>query len=157
MSRVFSRRIILNSSFITRIGFSSKTLFAVLLCLFFAVGLTACGSTKVYTADKTLTHSGTLYNLSGVKAFTTEVWGNTDSGEKINLKNADKKRFNSVVDEHGPLSVETLIMLDERELVYERRTIKSSSDFQKMVKRLESAASKISKFMADKKKTQLKL
>ena len=132
-------------------------LYGIAFGLALAVGLTACGSTKVYTADKTIVHGGTLYNVSSVKAISTAVRGHTVGGDVINLKGADKKTFSSFVAEDGPLSVETLIMLDDRELLYERRNIKSSSDFQKMTKRLNSAASNINKFMAHKKKTQLKL
>jgi hypothetical protein len=130
---------------------------AALMIVFCVVGLAACGSTKVYTADKTLVHGGTLYNVSSVKAFSTAVRGTPSNGDRINLKNADRKTFSAHVEQHGPLSVETVIMLDDRELIYERRTIKNSSDFQKMTKRLNSASGKITKFMADKKKTQLKI
>jgi hypothetical protein len=42
-------------------------------------------------------------------------------------------------------------------MVYERRQVKKYSDYSKMASRLDGAMKDISKFMADGKKTQLKL
>ena len=47
--------------------------------------------------------------------------------------------------------------MDEKELVYQHRRVKSYSEFSKLVKSQESAMNSIRKFMANKKSRQLKL
>lgn len=51
----------------------------------------------------------------------------------------------------------TLILLDDREVVYERVGIDSYSDYTKHMKRLNKAKEKLAGFMSDAKDTQLKL
>jgi len=131
-----------------------------LLVLFFAAALLAlggCGSTKVYTADKTMIYKGNLYNLANVQRIGSRADGQTQDGEVIALQGLDKKAVQSALKEKGPLTVSTVIELDGQDVVYERTRVKSYSDYSKMSKHLDSALGKISKFMADKKKTQLEL
>lgn len=131
-----------------------------LLVLLFAaamLALGACGSTKVYTTDKTMTYKGSLYNLANVQRIGSRVDGQTQDGEVIALQGLDKKAVQSALKEKGPLTVSTVIELDSQDVVYERARVKSYSDYSKMSKRLDSALGKIGKFMADKKKSQLSL
>jgi hypothetical protein len=130
---------------------------AVLALITVILALPGCGSTKVYTADKSLVYGSTLYNLSAVKSVSPRIEGTLPDGKKINLDRTDKKAFNALLDEHETLVVATIIDLDEKELVYQNSRVKSYSEFSKMVKRQESAMNSIRKFMANKKSRQLKL
>lgn len=121
------------------------------------MALPGCGSTKVYTTDKTLVYGSTLYNLSAVKSVSSRIEGTLPDGKTINLDRTDKKAFNALLDEHDTLVVATIIDMDEKELVYQHSRVKSYSEFSKMVKRQESAMNSIRKFMANKKSRQLKL
>jgi hypothetical protein len=55
------------------------------------------------------------------------------------------------------LMVSSVIEMDQTEMVYQRSRITKSSEFTSMMKNLDRATSSISKFMANKKSTQLKL
>ena len=114
-------------------------------------------STKVYNTQKTVTYRGDLYNVSNVQKIGTRVEGRTPSGEVINMKGMDKRDAGKLLDEHSSLVVSTVFDMDEQEMVYQRSEITKSSEFSKMVSNFEKAGSKLSKFMANKKSTQLKL
>jgi hypothetical protein len=129
----------------------------VLALIAVILALPGCGSTKVYTADKSLVYGSTLYNLSAVKSVSPRIEGTLPDGKKINLDRTDKKAFNALLDEHETLVVATIIDLDDKELVYQNSRVKSYSEFSKMVKRQDSAMNSIRKFMANKKSRQLKL
>jgi hypothetical protein len=131
-----------------------------LLVFLLAVGMIAlagCGSTKVYTAEKTMVYKDSLYNLSGVKQVGSRIEGNAADGTTVNLRNLDKKEVEAQLKANPGMMVTTLVMLDDQQMVYERRQVKNYSDYKKMVKHLDDAMKDISKFMADGKKTQLKL
>jgi len=134
--------------------FKRCTLWALIVVI---MALPGCGSTKVYTTDKTLVHGSTLYNLSAVKSVSSRIEGTLPDGKTINLDRTDKKAFNALLDEHDTLVVTTIIDMDEKELVYQHRRVKSYSEFSKLVKSQESAMNSIRKFMANKKSRQLKL
>jgi len=129
----------------------------VLALIAVIMALPGCGSTKVYTTDKTLVYGSTLYNLSAVKSVSSRIEGTLPDGKTINLDRTDKKAFNALLDEHDTLVVATIIDMDEKELVYQHSRVKSYSEFSKLVKRQESAMNSIRKFMANKKSRQLKL
>ena len=130
---------------------------ATLLLLTVIFTLSGCGSTKVYTADKTMVYKTDLYNLANVQRLGSKIEGTMPDGEKVNMLEMDKKAVNNLFDKHDSLVVKTAITMDDQELVYQNVRISKYSDFSKMVKNQESAMKKINKFMADKKKTQLKL
>jgi len=130
---------------------------SILALIAVIMALPGCGSTKVYTADKSLVYGSTLYNLSAVKSVSPRIEGTLADGKKINLDRTDKQAFNALLDEHESLIVTTIIDLDEKELVYQNSRVKSYSEFSKMVKRQDSAMNSIRKFMANKKSRQLKL
>jgi hypothetical protein len=131
--------------------------FAVLLLLAGIVALPGCGSTKVYTNDKTLVYRSNLYNLSNVQRLGSRVEGTLPNGDKINLAQMDKKEINKLLDDHSSLVVTTFVEMDDKDMVYQNSKIKSYSDFSTMTKRLDKAMGNIQKFMANKKSTQLKL
>lgn len=128
-------------------------------CLVLASGLlaTGCGSTKVYTADKTVEHKGTIYNVGSVKRLSTRVETVPAAGEPIDLMGYDSKKFEALVKEQGPVAVRSVITLDDGQLVYEQKTLEKGRDFERMQKNAGEAYKKLKRFMADAKKTQLAL
>jgi len=129
-----------------------------LLLLAGIVALPGCGSTtKVYTNDKTLVYRGDLYNLSNVQRLGSRVDGKLPNGDKVNMKQMDKKEINKLLDEHSSFVVTSYVEMDDKEMVFQNGRVDSYSDVSSMTKRLDSAMGKIQKFMANKKSTQLKL
>ena len=130
--------------------------FVVLLALGM-IALAGCGSTKVYTAEKTILYKDSLYNLSGVQQVGSRIDGQAADGSTVNMRSLDKKGVEKLLKENPEMVVTTLVVMDDKEMVYERRQVKKYSDYSKMASRLDGAMKDISKFMADGKKTQLKL
>ena len=130
---------------------------AALLLLAGIMALPGCGSTKVYTADKTLVYKNSLYNLSNVQRLGSRVEGTLPNGDKVNLERMDKKGINKLLDEHSSIVVTTYIEMDDKDMVYQNSRVKSYSDFSNMTKRLDKAMGNIQNFMKNKKSTQLKL
>ena len=129
----------------------------VLLLIAVIFSLTGCGSTKVYTADKTLVYGGNLYNLSNVQRLGSRVETTLPGGEKVNLQRMDKKEISALLKENGSFAMTTYIEMDEKEFVYQNVRVKSYSDYSSVMKRHGNAMDSVSKFMANKKSTQLKL
>ena len=119
--------------------------------------LTACGSTKVYTAEKTMTYKGSLYTLTGVSKISSRVDGKTSEGETLDLRSINKAQFKALAEKHGVLDVTTVIDIGEEEIVVQNESVEKYSDLEKMRKNMNSRMEKIAKFMADKKDTQLNL
>jgi hypothetical protein len=128
-----------------------------LLLLAGIVTLPGCGSTKVYTNDKTIVYRGDLYNLSNVQRLGSRVEGTLPNGDKVNLKQADKKAINKLLDEHSSLMVAAYVEMDEKDMVYRNSRVEKYSDYSKIIKSMDGAMGEIQKFMANKKSTQLKL
>jgi hypothetical protein len=128
-------------------------------CLILASGVLAsgCGSTKVYTADKTVGYNGTIYNVSQTKRLSSRLETVAATGAPVDLTGYDAKKFQALVDEQGPVAVRSLIVMDDSELVYEQKTLEKGRDFERMQDALADAFKKVSRFMADAKKTQLTL
>jgi hypothetical protein len=129
----------------------------VLLLAVGMIALAGCGSTKVYTAEKTMTYKDNIYNLSATQQVGSRIDGKAADGTTINLRTLDKKGVEAQLKANPGMVVTTLVTMDDKEMVYERKQVKKYSDYSKMVSRLEDAMKDISKFMADGKKTQLKL
>lgn len=121
------------------------------------IALPGCGSTKVYTADKTLVYGSNLYNLSNVQRLGSRIEGTLPDGEKVNLERMDKKAINALLDEYSSLLVTTAVEMDDKEFIYQNVRVKKYSDYSKVIKNQQSTMGKINKFMANKKSTQLKL
>lgn len=121
------------------------------------IALPGCGSTKVYTADKTLVYGSNLYNLSNVQRLGSRVSGKLPNGDEVNLERLDKKAINDLLDEHSSLLVTTAIEMDDKGFIYQNVRVKKYSDYSRVIKNQQSAMGKINKFMANKKSTQLKL
>ncbi len=138
-------------------GLRTRAIASVMVLLVSAGLATGCGSTKVYSPDKTVEYNGSIYNVSEVKQLSTRIEAVPAAGDPINLQGYDRKRFDALVKEQGPLAVRSVIALDDRDLVYEQKTLEKGGDFSKMQKGLADAYKKLTSFMADARKTQLKL
>ena len=130
---------------------------AVFLLAICILSLAGCGSTKVYTADKTMTYRGDLYNMSNVQRISPKIEGQLPNGDTRDMKGMDKKAVQALLDEGSPIMVSMIVEMDSQQMVYRRSSVSKYSDFSGMYKSLESAMNKINKFMANKKSTQLKL
>lgn len=138
-------------------GIRTKTVAAVMLVVASAVLATGCGSTKIYTPEKTVEYQGTIYNVSEVKQLSTRVEAVSESGDVIDLKGYDSKRFEALVKERGPLVVRSFISMDDRDMVYEQKSLEKGRDLGRMQDGLNDAYKKLTRFMADADKPQLKL
>lgn len=118
---------------------------------------TGCGSTKVYSSDKTLEYKGSIYNVSEVRQLSTRIEALPASGGVIDLQGYDNKQFDALVKEKGALPVRSVIALDDKEIVYQQMTVGKGRDFGKMQEAFADAYKKLTSFMADARKTQLKL
>lgn len=114
-------------------------------------------SSRVYNNDKNVVYNGTMYNLANVKQIKTTITGIQDGDAQIDLKNANKKEFQALLDEEKSIYVRMAFQFDEQEMLYRASEVKSWSEFSKMKSSFESASNKISKLMANKKQIQLKL
>lgn len=129
----------------------------VLLLFAIMLSIGACGSTKVYTAQKTVIYNGSLYNMANVQKLSNSVIGTKANGDTVNMRAMDKKAVEALLKQESSIVVKTTITMDSQELVYQNARVSKYSDYSKMVSRFDGALKNISKFMADKKKTQLKL
>lgn len=128
--------------------------FLLSLCM---VALIGCGGTKVYTADKTVVYRDSIYNLSTVQKMTARVEAKTPEGEVMKLGNREKKELQNFFKEHPGSMVSMSVDMDTQELVYLRMKVDSYSEYSRMKSRFDSAMKDLTKFMGDKKETQLKL
>jgi hypothetical protein len=145
-------------SFKSKSGLTYAKNLAVFMLAACILSLAGCGgTTKVYNTQKTIVYKGDLYNASNVQKISTRVEGQTPDGNVINMKGMDKKAAQAVLDDNPRLMVSSVIEMDQTEMVYQRSQITKSSEFTSMMKNLDRATSSISKFMANKKSTQLKL
>lgn len=130
----------------------------VLLMAFFMLIMAGCiSSSRSYTADKNIVYNGSIYNMGNVKTVTAKVNGQLPNGDVRDMKGMNKKAVQALLEESSPIMVTTAFDLDGEEMVFERRSISKYSDYSKMMSRFESAGKKVTKFMANKKSTQLKL
>lgn len=119
--------------------------------------LAACGGTKVYTIDKTMTYRDALYNMSSVATIKPREEASLANGEVVSLRGKEKGELQSFFKENPDVMVSMIVDLDDQEMVYLRSRVKNYSEYSRMSKRFEGAFKDINKFMADKKDTQLKL
>jgi len=119
--------------------------------------LSACGGTKVYTADKTVIYRDSIYNISNVQRLTARRVAQTPGGQEVNLANRDKNALKDLFKENPGSVVTMSVDMDTQEMVYLRTKVDSYSEYERLEKRFDSAMKDLTKFMGDKKKTQLKL
>ena len=132
-------------------------LFTLLITLLLAASLVGCGSTKVYTADKTIVYRGTLYNLSNVQKIGSRIEATQQDGTQVNMRTLDKNRQEQLFKDNNGVMVSMVVELDREDMVYSNARMTKYSDYKKAASRFEDALEDINKFMGDKKKTQLKL
>ena len=131
--------------------------FAVLILSLTFLSLAGCGSTKVYTADKTIVYNGTIYNLGNVQRVTSRMEGQLPNGDTVNMRTLDKKGVEKLLKENDSIVVTSAVELDGQDMIYQRGKVSKYSQYSSMKKKFDRALNDITKFMADKKKTQLKL
>jgi len=130
----------------------------VLSMVVLMIFLAGCiSSSKSYNAGKNIVYNGSMYNISNVKTVNSKVEGQLPNGDVKNMKGMDKKAVEALLKQSSPIMVTTSLDLDGDEMVYERRSITKYSEYSKMTSRFQSAGKKITKFMGNKKATQLKL
>ena len=127
---------------------------ALALCLAL---MAACGSTKVYTADKTVIYRDSIYNISNVQRITSKKTAVTPGGQEVNLANMDTKALKEFFKENPGSTVSMYMQMDEQQLTYVRTKVDSYNDYSRLSSRYDKALKDLTKFMGDKKKTQLKL
>jgi hypothetical protein len=136
---------------------ASTNRFGVAAVVLAALLLVGCGSTKVYTADKTVVYQESVYNVSNVKVFTRRSTGQLADQSIVNLANVDEAGFMVLLARSPSIRVRQGFMLDEVEMLYHQGTVSSWKEFRKLNKRFNSASKDLNKFLANSKKTQLKL
>lgn len=141
----------------TRTAFSLARYAGAILLVFSMVALAACGGTKVYNADKTIVYRDNLYNMSNVQRIGSREEAKLPSGEVVNIRGMEKKELEALIKQNEKILVTMIIELDDREIVYLRANVDRYSEYSQMSKRFERALKDITKFMGDKKKTQLRL
>ena len=129
----------------------------IFLLVISVISLSGCGSTKVYTANKTLVYSGDIYNLATVQRVGSRVEATLPNGDVIDPRQMDKKEFNAMLKENQSVVVASIVELDQQEFVYQRSRVSKYSGYTKIMKNHDAAMDNIRKFMADKKKTQYTL
>jgi len=140
----------------TRFAYLSNRTAIVLLgfCMALLIG---CGGTKVYTVDKTITYRDAMYNMSTVQKISGREEAKLKDGSVVNIRNKDKKAMQAMFKENGEMLISMIVDMDQQEMVYLRQNVDSYSDYSRMKKKFEGAMKDITKFMGDKKDTQLKL
>jgi len=145
---VFERPVVRNTA--NTIG-----VLAMVVLMIFLAG--CISSSRSYNAGKNIVYNGSMYNISNVKTVNSKVEGQLPNGDVKNMKGMDKKAVEALLKQSSPIMVTTSLDLDGDEMVYERRSITKYSEYSKMTSRFQSAGKKITKFMGNKKATQLKL
>lgn len=121
------------------------------------LSMAGCGSTKVYTAQKSIVYRGEIYNLGNIQKVGSRVEGKLPNGDVVNMRGMDKKAVEALLKESSPVTVSAIVDMDQQEMVYRRGPVTKYSEYSSMMKSFDGAMNNISKFMGDKKKTQLKL
>jgi hypothetical protein len=139
------------------LSFDARSVVRLAAAVLVGVAMIGCSSTKVVTAGKSISYNGSLYNASNVKVFTPRTDAVISATETTSLNQITKDQFNAILKQHNPLTVRQVIAMDQTELVYQTKSVKSWSDYQDMDEKFQSAVKQITKFMADTSETQLKL
>jgi len=129
----------------------------VFLLAISVLSMAGCGSTKVYTAQKSIVYRGEIYNLGNIQKVGSRVEGKLPNGDVVNMRNMDKKAVEALLKESSPITLSAIVELDQQDMVYRRGPMTKYSEYSSTMKSFDRAMNDISKFMADKKKTQLKL
>lgn len=138
--------------FLTTAKYAGTVLLAICMAL-----LIGCGGTKVYNVDKTITYRDSLYNMSAVRQVSGREEAKPQNGDMVQIRNKDKKELEKFFKENPETMVTMIVDLDDQEMIYLRMQVKNYSEYARLKKRFDSALKDITKFMGDKKATQLKL
>jgi len=137
-------------------GKQKKLIAIVATAALLVAGLSGCSS-KVYVTQKTIVYKGDIYNLGNFQRVSSRVEGRIPDNETVNLRSLDRKGVEALLDQHDSVLVLTIVELDQQEIIYQRASVSKYSAYSKMVKKFDRALKDITKFLANKKSTQLKL
>ncbi|KAA9134007.1 hypothetical protein F3N42_00185 [Marinihelvus fidelis] len=131
---------------------------AVLVAVLLAASLHGCGSTKVYSANKTVVYRDNIYNVSDVKLFSHTSEAVFPGDSNVDLDNIEKRAFESLLEDHNDeVFVRQSFTFDDQAVVYQAQNVDSWSDFERMNRRFDDALEDLREFLADEKETQLEL
>lgn len=116
----------------------------------------SCG-TKVYNVKKTIVYDGAIYNVSDVNQITAIITGKISDERTVNLRGADRKQIEAYISETGSIYTRMSFDLDGQEMLYRASSVENWSQYSRMRKSFEGAGKNITKLLAAKKTTQLKL
>lgn len=144
--------------FLPRVDAPARASLLPIMLLTACVSMVAgCGGSKVYTTDKTIVYSGALYNMGNVRRITSRVDGELPDGTRVDMRTLDRKGVEALLRQSAPVMVSAIVQMDDQELLYGRAAVAKYSEYDKLADRFEDALDDINDFMADRKKTQLKL
>jgi hypothetical protein len=95
--------------------------------------------------------------MSNVQKISGREEAKLADGTVVNLRNKDKKEVEKFFKENDEVLVSMIVDMDQQEMVYLRMNVEKYSDYKRLKSRFDKALKDISKFMADKKDTQLNL
>ena len=125
--------------------------------LMLVLALSACGGTKVYTADKNVVYRDSIYNLASVQQISTRKEAKLPDGEVVALDNKKEEQLKTFFETNPGSMVSMYFVFDERDMLYLRMKVENYREYERLENRLQKAMKDVMKFMGDKKKTQLKL
>lgn len=128
-----------------------------MLLLLVALSIAACGSTKVVTAQKSITYRDRLYNVSVVREVRPRRELVLPDGSTQDLERLDERSLRGLFDEYGTLRIRLVVLLDDLELIYIEGPVDGAREVRRLEDRFDAALERIQRFIADRKKTQLEL
>lgn len=129
----------------------------VLVSLTLLLGVSGCGSTKVTTAQKSITYKDRIYNISIVREVRGVREAILPDGETVDLTTLGDRARRDLFDEHDEFRVRMKVMFDENELVYFNRSVRNRRDLDELDRRFDQAMEQIRRFMANRRQMQLDL
>ncbi len=122
-----------------------------------AMVMIGCGSTNVYTQQKTILHKGVMYNIGAVQRVSSSIVAKSADGTSVDVANVDKSGLKKMLEESRPLVVVVTLLLDDQEVQLAAHQVDSWSTFKTVRRFHDDQMEKVRKFMAEPKKAQLKL
>ncbi|MEM9302753.1 MAG: hypothetical protein AAGE01_11610 [Pseudomonadota bacterium] len=121
-----------------------------------ALLMQACGS-KSYSTDKTIVYKNSIYNVSQVRQLSSNGVATMPGGGTKDIMSIERREFNDLVEQNGPLAVSLVFNLDDQQIVYREGTVEKYNTFRDIKRSWERAREDIQDFLADRKDTQLEL
>lgn len=130
---------------------------SLLVMALVVLGLSACGSTRVVMAQKTIVHQDVVYNVSNVDQLRPARVLILPDGSTLDPQRLDDRARRDLFKQHDSVQVRLNVMLDETALPYINSRVSSASELRRAEREFDRELERIQKFLADRKQTQLKL